>query len=116
MIIREYKKLVLREDLVKTSIRAMNGFLGMSSQQVDILAAGINRMLGGRIFEKGVRGSICDSLGISRHNLNNYIKALKGKGIIIDGGGFYNLHSGLPLNGFTDNCEIKFIIEVVDET
>jgi len=83
-----------RKDFYKNFFRSLNFILNLSNKELAILSqfasmrANLPRdlnptQLDAMTFSSVNRKIIAESLGISIFNLNNYIKALKTKGIII---------------------------------
>ena len=102
-----------RVELIRVGISLMNGLLHLSQQQLDILVAGIDLSNGKNVFNKVDRSVILNRLGISRANLNNYIKSLKDKGLIEKNGDGYTLDSRLPLTGgLVDGLELTFNVSI----
>ena len=69
-------------------LSAINGALGLSKKEIMILSEflKVKEALKGNddlVFSSITRKKVQTKLGISQHNLNNYIKALKGKKALI---------------------------------
>lgn len=98
-------------------IRAFNGFLNLSKNEILILAEFLkeesllhkeNKDL---LFDTSIRKRIQDRLGISVYNLNNYISGFKSKGIMVeqDGKKYLNPRVIPKLRGKDFNLNFKFI-------
>lgn len=96
-------KQVSKEDFYKSYYTALNGILNLSNKQLDVLSefSIIRNNLPDNFtdeqkdeytFSSTSRNVICEKLGISIYNLNNYIKGLKEKGMIVSKNGDYTLN------------------------
>lgn len=100
---------VNHENFYKTYLSIMNGLLGLTSKELEVLTAIFEiRDLDNRTMpfltdsEKnhltlGTEGrkTLQRKLTITKHNLNNYFKALKDKGAIVEGKEGLELRTGL---------------------
>lgn len=85
--IREYRSRIMVGDFYKGYIGMMNGILGLSEKEMEVLAGIMSYwavdMDWGKAFGKDGRKAIRESVGLSDAGFNNYVMALKKKGVIV---------------------------------
>lgn len=122
MIIR---RKISREEFYINYYKALNFMLRLSKKELAILAAFANTMatlpsdytsdqINAMTFSSVSRKIIAESLGMSIYNLNNYIKSIKDKGVIINNGEkiFINPKLWVNSNNLDNyNIEISFTLD-----
>lgn len=115
------QKIVTKEDFYKTYFNILNPVLSLTGSEINILSEflklkntfnGFSDNESNKLtFSSTSRQLVCEKLNISKYNLNNYIKGLKKKNMIIDlGNGEYKFNPYLevnPENGFEITFKIK---------
>ncbi len=94
----EIKRKVTEESFYIDYIKAFNGFLNLSNREILVLAelikedANLSNSNKYLLFETSIRKKIRERLDISMYSINNYIAALKKKGIIKEQDGVKELN------------------------
>lgn len=125
-MIKSLKKQVNKEDFYNIYISIMNGILKLTDKEKNIVIELLKaRELDRKIYkfktsleiEESILNStnrqmLRDKLNISAQNLNNYIKVLKDKNILVEDNNILRLSDKILIE--SEDCELKFTIEVID--
>lgn len=79
---------VSKEDFYNKYYQSLNGILKLSGKELIILSAFSNRKIKLNLSDKEAfgaksRAAICEQLEITKFNLNNYIKFMRDRGILV---------------------------------
>lgn len=114
------QKTISKENFYNTYFSLLNPIFNLTKLEIDILSEFLKlyKELNGvkdadkMIFSSTSRQLICERLDISKYNLNNYIKSLKKKNMIVDlGDGKYMFNPYLNIDP-QDGFEITFKIKI----
>jgi biotin operon repressor len=113
---------IKKSEHIKFHLQLMNGFLGLTSKEADILSEFIKLyeellpqisnkdILNSQLFSSTCRKQVREKLEISSENLfNNYFKSLKDKGVIEKSGNSYKLSEKI-----LQKEKISFEVEFID--
>jgi hypothetical protein len=87
---RKFKKVVPAMDFYRTYLDVINGLLRLTEKEKDVLSWFMEReyfyntnRVNKNVFDKANRKLAAEQLGVSIYYLNNYIKSLKDKTMIV---------------------------------
>lgn len=116
------KRKVQKEDFYKIYLKTLNGHLELTSRELDVLiefcklqSSYSNEEVDSNpqlIFGNSPRQEIRTTLGISPYNLNNIIKSLKAKGVLLVKGKSYVINPRLFVPNTDKEYSINFKIEI----
>lgn len=115
------QKVVGSDRYYKECLHILNTVLKLTTTEINVLSEFLKLKEGFELFQEYERNKltfsptsrqfVCEKLGISKYNLNNYIKGLKRKNMIIDlGKGVYKLNPYIDLNS-ANEFEVTFKIK-----
>jgi hypothetical protein len=114
---RNFKIKVNKDDFYSSYLSVMNGILNLTNKERDVLSWFMEReyfynteAINKNVFDKTNRKLAAAQLEVSPHYLNNYIKSLKEKKMIVKGKKGLGLNSSVYLDK-NDGIRIKFEIE-----
>lgn len=116
------QKTVSIEDFHKSYLNILNSVLNLTVKEIEILSEFLKIKQGFESFSDEERNKltfsstsrhiVCEKLKVSKYNLNNYIKGLKEKRMIIDlGRGSYKLNPYLDINP-VEGIDITFKLKL----
>lgn len=125
MIEKNLKRKVKKEDFYKAYIKCFNGFLNLTTREFEVLVEICNyqaqnislnyspEQLSKIVFGPTSREIIRTKLNISPYNLNNIIKTLKSKGIILIIDNHYYLNQQIYVPLIDTEYAVNYKIEIV---
>ena len=109
-----------REGFYRRFFKSINGILSLTDREMDVLAklyehfdnikSGVSddKMANELLFSTGYRKKIREELQVSSLLLNNYIKSLKDKNIVIEKDGVKSINNMFLVDFTNKNVSVKF--------
>lgn len=122
-----FKRKINKQDFYKVYLKTLNGHLSLTNRELEVLvelckiqAQHINKeysneQLSKIVFSPSSRKSIRTQLSISPYNLNNIIKVLKAKNVILSIENNYTINPSLFVTDSGEQYSINFKIEIIHD-
>lgn len=123
---KTYRKRVNKEDFYYIYLKTLNGHLSLTNRELEVLVElcklqnqNINKgysdkQLAKQVFGASSRKLVRSHLNISPYNLNNIIKVLKTKRVLLDTEDGYKINPSLYVSD-TEDQQINFKIEIIHD-
>lgn len=111
----QFVKLVKRNNLLREYVGVLNGYLGLTDRQSQVLSELLNLSLTmkGSILSKGTRRAIIDKTGVGYCNLSSILTLLKMKGVLVkDSESGWRVQEQYLPQVDNDNCYINLTLKI----